>query len=58
MPVINKHRGEGAAKGDGFYVEPRGGHRRVFQETTQGAGEVGKVGIDWYYSQKVTQSVG
>ena len=35
----------------------RGGHRRVFQETTQGAGAVEKVGINWDYPQKVTHAI-
>ena len=58
MPVINQHVEEGSFKGDGVFVEPRGGHCRVFHETTQGAGLVEKVGINWDDSQKFTQVVG
>ena len=38
-------------------MEPRGGHRRLFQETAQGSGAVENFGINCDDSQKVTQAV-
>ena len=57
MPVINQHVEEGSFKGDGVFVEPRGGHCRVFHETTQAAEAVEKAGINWDKSKKLTQAV-
>ena len=57
MSVIDYQVEEVEVEGGRVIMEPRGGHFRVFYETTQGAQAVEKVRINWNDSKTFTQSV-